>query len=67
MANVAVRRLGLAPCTETEYKIICKREALVQAGDKKALKEFDEKLAAKKAAAEAKETAENKTDGGNKE
>ena len=67
MANYAVRRLGLAPCTEATYNNLVKREALVRKGDKDALKKFDEALAKKTAAAEAKNTGENKTDGGKTE
>lgn len=68
MANYAVRRLGLAPCTEATYNNLVKREALVRKGDKDALKKFDEALAKKveKAGTAAKPgTNENKTDGGN--
>lgn len=67
MANYAVRRLGLAPCTEATYNNLVKREALVRKGDKDALKKFDEALAKKTAAAEAKKTGENNTDGGKTE
>ena len=49
MAFYAVRRLGLAPCSEAEYKNIVKREQLVEAGDKKALAAFDKALADKQA------------------
>lgn len=49
MAIYAVRRLGLAPCSEAEYNRIVKREQLVKAGDKKALAAFDKALADKQA------------------
>ena len=45
MATYAVRRLGLAPCSEAEYNRIVKREQLVKAGDKKALAAFDKAIA----------------------
>lgn len=69
MANYAVRRLGLAPCTEATYNNMVKREALVRSGDKEALKKFDEALAkrtSKPGTADETGTNENKTDGGNK-
>lgn len=47
MATYAVRRLGVAPCTESTYKTMIEREVLVKKGDDKALAEFDAKQKAK--------------------
>lgn len=70
-ANYAVRRLGMAPCTEATYNNIVKREALVKAGDKDALAKFDKQLAEAKAKAAAKnkggETNNENTEGGTAE
>lgn len=42
MSDFAVRRLGIDPCTDDEYKRLCKREALINADDFNGLKKFDE-------------------------
>lgn len=42
-----VREIGLPAMTNREYKIHCKRQELIKAGDKKALAELDAKLAKK--------------------
>jgi hypothetical protein len=47
MSDYAVRRLGLAPCTEQDFKMFKKRERIVKSGDKKMLAEFDAKYGTK--------------------
>lgn len=48
MAKYAVRRLGMAPCTEVDYRIARKKERLSKAGDTAGLKKLEEVLAKKK-------------------
>lgn len=63
MATYAVRRLGLAPMTEGQYKTYCKREALIKAGDKEGLKKLDDELAKKRAAKNQEPEGGNQNDG----
>ena len=56
MAYYAVRRLGVAPCTEDEYKVIRAKEKLVKKGDTEGLKKLEQAVTKK---------VEQKVEGGN--
>lgn len=42
--EVRVRELGFPPMTDREYKIHCKRQSFIKAGDLQGLAEFNAKL-----------------------
>lgn len=47
-SDIAVRRIGLKPCSIGEYNTIKKREELIKKGDMKALEKFDKAIAEKR-------------------
>lgn len=42
--EVRVRELGLPPMTDREYRIHCKRQSFIKAGDSQSLANFNAKL-----------------------
>lgn len=63
MSDIArVREIGLPAMTNREYKIYCKRQEFIKAGDTKGLAEFDAKLNKKLEQTKTEKVEENKED-----